>query len=217
MLSEPKIEEKEFIHEDQELLFHLLKNNISFPISMITKLGIVEKFLYNELQKQKKLDIFKGKKVEIREQIKIEEIIEEDNIERFRLISNDNNFSFNWRIKKVNKLFKYNEIPIILYCIEKNAIKCFKYALINGGDPSTRSLYFDSVCNRCRKKKWDGYGFAGAIGNIQIIKMIEDQKIPINRYLMKGCSKFHQNLLIQWIEKENKSQESNTSSFCSKL
>ena len=95
------------------------------------------------MQKQNKLDLLKEEikkkysgeiTIERREKEKIEEIIEKDDIESFRLISNDTNFDFNGIIKKENQLFKYTEIPIILYCIEKNAIKCFKYALINAKD-----------------------------------------------------------------------------------
>ena len=56
-----------------------------------------------------------------------------------------------------------------------------------------------------QKEILDGYGFAGAIGNIQMIKMIEDQVIPINGNLIKGSTKFHQNHIILWAEKENNS------------
>ena len=55
------------------------------------------------------------------------------------------------------------------------------------------------------KEIWDGYGFAGAISDIQMIKLIEDQGIPINGNLIKGSSKFHQNHIILWTEKENNS------------
>jgi len=159
LLSEPKIEERLFIHNDQTLLIHLLKNNISFPLSIV-KARLLEKPLYEELLKLNQLTLLKEEirkenkllkrrygveeeetSIEIREKEKIEEIIDKDDIESFRLISNDNNFDFNGIIKKENKLFKYLEIPIILYCIEKNAIKCFKYALINGADPSKKSKF----------------------------------------------------------------------------
>ena len=65
-LSQPKIEKNEFIHCDQELLFHLLKNNISFPISIILdqyltinrqsndQTILLESSLYEELKKQKR-------------------------------------------------------------------------------------------------------------------------------------------------------------------
>ena len=230
-LFEPKIEEKEFIHDDQELLFHLLKNNISFPLSIIANIAQfnkLERFLYDELKKHNKLDtlrklikennndiVFKGKNFNekkkeegklynIREKTKLEDIIERDDIDSFRLISMENNFDFNGIIQKENKLFKYAQIPIILYCIEKNAQKCFKYGLINGADPSQKSNILRDFL-KTKKEVWDGYGFAGAIGNIQTIKMIEDQGIRINENVMKGASKFHQNQIIKWIEKEHKS------------
>ena len=63
LLSEPKIEEGFLIHNDQILIFHHLKNNISFPLSKVfkdylkKKNLILEKSLYEELQKQNKLDL----------------------------------------------------------------------------------------------------------------------------------------------------------------
>ena len=214
-LLEPKIKENDFIHYDQELLYHLLKNNISFPLSIIANFRILsqplynpkfladknyfiiklEKTLYEELKKLNKLAFFEDFSIEMREKTKIEEIIEKDDIDSFRFISNETNFDFNRRLTKNNQLFKYSEIPIISYCIEKNSIKCFKYSLINGADPSKKS--FDNY-----KEMWDGYGFAGAIGNIQLIKMIQDQGIKISKNVIEGSSKFHQNHIIQWIAKD---------------
>ena len=210
-LSEPKIEEDEFIHFDQDFLFHLAKNDISFPFSVIYRKHsakvILEKYLYEEFNKQNKLDLCIGS-IELREKSKIEEIIDKDDIENFRIISNDIYFHFNGTIKKENEQYKYTEIPIILYCIEKNAMKCLKYALINGADPSKKSLYkqFLEKYNEYKEKeKWNGYGFAGATGNFQIIRMLQDQKMNINENLIQGCSKFHQNNILKWIEKEQKS------------
>ena len=79
-LSKLNLEEKDFIHFDQELLFHLLQSNISFPLSIIEnnnvnisqlyginiyqekeKKLIIEKYLYEELQKQNQLEEFKTK------------------------------------------------------------------------------------------------------------------------------------------------------------
>ena len=104
-----------------------LQNNISLPDSAFSHFHtnenkerslIVEECLYEELKKQNKLDLLQGKSIYIRQKTKLEEIIEKDDIDSFRLISNANNFDFNGKIKKVNELFKYTEIPIILYCIE---------------------------------------------------------------------------------------------------
>ena len=55
------------------------------------------------------------------------------------ILSNSNNFDFNQKIEKNNELYHYYRIPILLYCIEKNAFKCFKFVLINGANPSIKS------------------------------------------------------------------------------
>ena len=65
LLSKSNLEEKDFIHFDQELLFHLLQSNISFPLSVITKNVRntisgklqIEQDLYEELQKQNYLEV----------------------------------------------------------------------------------------------------------------------------------------------------------------
>ena len=130
LLSKSNLEEKDFIHFDQELLFHLLQSNISFPLSVITKKNItekkliIEKYLYEELQKQNQLEgINQDREITIREKTKIEEIIENDDIESLKILSNSNNFDFNQKIEKNNELYHYCRIPILLYCIEKNAFK----------------------------------------------------------------------------------------------
>ena len=58
LLSKSNLEEKDFIHFDQELLFHLLQSNISFPLSIIKK-NIQEEQLIKEekLITEKKLII----------------------------------------------------------------------------------------------------------------------------------------------------------------
>ena len=66
LLSKSNLEEKDFIHYDQELLFHLLKSNILFPLSVIPKNARnklfgkkklkIEQYLYEELQKQNYLE-----------------------------------------------------------------------------------------------------------------------------------------------------------------
>ena len=212
LLSKTTMNANDFVHFDQILLFHLLQVNISFPISvMIPKRGRklkIEKFLYEELLKQNKFDELQRKcdqyhmKIKIREKTKIEEIIENDDIESFKLLSNTNDFDFNQKIKKINILYHYTRIPIILYCIEKNAYKCFKFALINGADPTQKSEKLVSRWRKEFKRIWDAYGFAGAKGNIQIIRMLKERGLNPNSCLMEGCSQFHQNMILEWIKDE---------------
>ena len=231
LLSKSNLEGKDFIHFDQELLFHLLQSNISFPLSIIKnnikeeKL-IIEKYLYEELQKQNQLEQNEIRTkinqdceitIIIREKTKIEEIIENDDIESMKILSNSNNFDFNQKIEKNNELYHYSRIPILLYCIEKTAFKCFKFALINGADPSRKSeklkiqkrQQFYYTINRSTfqygkeyREVWDAYGFAGAKGNIQIIRILEKSGFKPNKCLIEGCSQFHQKGILELIMKE---------------
>jgi len=163
-LSKKSIEKKYLIHYDQDLLTVLLKNGIDFPVSKILGLEkeeeneyeeeeeeneyeeekVLEEELVNELEK-KGIE-FDKTKIEIRKKTRIEIVIEEDDVESLRLLSNQPNFDFNQRIKKENQLYKYKEIPIILFCIQKHAMKCFKFLLINGANPLETITDIPSPC-----------------------------------------------------------------------
>ena len=160
-------------------------------------------------------DFLSGRSIwyeKIRQKEEIEEIIENDDLERFRdLAAND--FNFNNRIQKENALFEYFSIPILSYCIEKKALKCFKYAFINGADPLQKSQAPDVsfsgkwgvyLCSDKNDDIWDAYGFAGAIGNIQFIKILQEST-KITSDLIMGCTKFHKNNVLSWALKENPS------------
>ena len=112
-LSEAKIDD--LIHFDHEFFLQLLKNNIVFKsrypfytnVIDDTFNGIdyveiletyIEKDLYEELKKKNELDdnLIKGinrDSLKIKEKTKIEEIIEEDDIDNFRLLSNEYNLN----------------------------------------------------------------------------------------------------------------------------
>ena len=217
LLSKSNLEEKDFFHFDQELLFHLIQSNISFPIlsirnnimnlkDRIKKLKI-EQYLSEELQKKNQLKEIESYcsqnriKIKIREKIKIEEIIEQDDIESLKIFSNSNNLDFNQKIKKNNELFHYARIPILLLCIEKSAMKCFKFVLINGADPTLKSEKFKSK-RKEYKPVWDAYGFAGARGNIHVIRILKENGIKPSNYLLEGCSQFHQKQILELIINE---------------
>ena len=62
LLSKTQLEEKDFIHFDQELIFHLMENNVSFPDSVFKKLdNIIEPCLYDELVKNGKKNLLTGR------------------------------------------------------------------------------------------------------------------------------------------------------------
>ena len=178
---------------------------------MLIPRKLIEKYLYEELQKQNKLEELKfycqenNINLKIRQKTIIEELIENDDIDNFKILSNSNSFDFNQKIEKNNELYHYSRIPIILYCIEKNAIKCFKFALINGADPTQKSetikISLQYPYKKEYKKVWDAYGFASSKGNLQIIRMLEERNIEASKYLIKGCIKFHQKVIFEWIKK----------------
>ena len=137
-LSKKLLEKNQLIHYDQDLLTILLKNEIDFPVDDILDLKkeekkVLEEELLMELEK-KGIKIDKTK-IEIRKKSRIETVIEEDDVESLKLLSNQPNFDFNQKIQKENQLYEYTEIPIILFCIEKHAMKCFKFLLLNGSNP----------------------------------------------------------------------------------
>ena len=165
---------------------------------------------FKELHEKILTDAFND--YDTRKKEEIEEIIDNDDIERLRTLPD---FDVNLRITKENLLFYYSTIPILSYCIEKNAIKCFKYLLINGADPLQKSqvpyFSYDDVYAMMQVLKddvediWDAYGFAGATGNSTIIKLLYDKIGKFSNDLIMGCTKFHKNNILSWVLKEDPS------------
>ena len=79
------------------------------------------------------------------------------------------------------------EIPLIQYCVMKNAIECFKYLLVNGFDDPNKTMqeqnpytFFDSFSGRwknIKKYEWDCMATAIFFGNKEIIKILEERVI----------------------------------------
>ncbi len=215
-LSKNSLEKNQFIHYDQDLLTILMKNDIDFPVSDILGLEkeeeedeyeeeekekkVLEEELVNEIEK-KGIEIDKTK-IEIRKKSRIETVIEEDDVESLKLLSNQPNFDFNQKIKKENQLYEYTEIPIILYCIEKQATKCFKFLLLNGSNPLETITNFDSD----DESNIDGMTIGAETGNIQIMEMIEEKGGKIDKNCIFGAAKFHQNHILKYIIQKNQNQ-----------
>ena len=157
-----------------------------------------------------------SERCETRKKEEIEDIINNDNLEQLRtLIASKDNFDFNGHIKKDNLLYLYSSIPLLSYCIEKKAIKCFKYLLLNGADPLQKThvsiVHYSAFLGCCEVSEdefdeiWDAFGFAGAIGNIQYIKTLQDHVGHFTNDLVMGCCQFHKNDVLSWISKEKPS------------
>ena len=114
--------------------------------------------------------------------IKIDEIISGDkSIELRKLLQEKDIKAFSTIIKSFLDV-KEMEIPLIQYCIIKNAIECFKYLLVNGYDDPNKTMEdqypsytWDSQNNRIEIKryKWDCMATAIFFGNNEIIQILE--------------------------------------------
>ena len=78
------------------------------------------------------------------------------------------------------------EIPLIQYCIMKNAIECFKYLLVNGLDDPNKtmkeqnpSLFLTRSGNliKIKRYEWDCMATAIFFGNKKIMKILEERGI----------------------------------------
>ena len=73
------------------------------------------------------------------------------------------------------------KIPLLQYCIMKNAIKCFKFLLINGYcDPNKTMkdhvpfyIYISGSQKRIRRYKWNSLATAQYFGNKEIVRILE--------------------------------------------
>ena len=86
------------------------------------------------------------------------------------------------------------EIPIIQYCIMKNAIECFKFLLVNGYDDPNKAIGNSSYWDRY---KWDCMATAIYYGNNEIINILE------NRGIEKGNNQSHIEDIIEKHIEEN--------------
>ena len=110
--------------------------------------------------------------------IKIEEIISGDKIKELeKLLQEKDITTFNTITKSFLEVEKM-EIPLIQYCIIKNAIECFKYLLVNGYDDPNKTMeeqYPKFFCNK--QYEWDCMATAIFLGNKEIIKILDEKGI----------------------------------------
>ena len=213
-LSKKSISKNQLIHYDQDLLTILLKNGFDFPVDDILKnKKVLEEELVMELEKKRIK--FAKTKIVIRKKSRIETVIEEDDVESLKLLSNQPNFDFNQKIQKENQLYEYTEIPIILFSIEKHAMKCFKFLLLNGSNPLQTISDFPPPDYYNPKKNIDGMTFGAETGNLQIMEMIEEKGGKIDKNCIFGAAKFHQNHILKWILERNQNQQDLIYGLCS--
>ena len=117
---------------------------------------------------------------------KIEEIISGDKIKELQELLQEKDIkTFNTIIKPFLEV-KEIRIPLIQYCIMKNAIECFKYLLVNGYDDPKKIMEetnnilvfgFESEDFLIERYEWDSMATAIYFGNGEIIKILEEKII----------------------------------------
>ena len=142
----------------------------------------------------------------------IEEIILEDNAEELQKIILEKGFgSFN-NITQPFQEIERMKIPLIQYCIIKNAKECFKYLLSNGFDNPSRMMEEQNpnVDNKYWKNnhryEWDCMATAIYMGNKEIIKILEDKGTkPI--YLEAAILSYNNLIVEEILEELNNNNE----------
>ena len=114
---------------------------------------------------------------------KIEEIISGDKIKKLdKLLQEKDIITFNTITKSFLEVEKM-KIPLIQYCIMKNAIECFKYLLVNGFDDPNKTMdeqnpgyFYDNTIHQfiyIKQYEWDCMATAIYFGNKAIVKILE--------------------------------------------
>ena len=133
----------------------------------------------------------------IKYQNKIKEIIKEDNLEQLQKENNMNIIledSF-FEIENMN-------IPILHYCIIQKAMKCFKFLLLNGADPSKTLSYEEGPSwnkKQGNKYKWDCMTIAICFGEWEMMKILEERGINKlnNPNVWEAAALTHRNNLLK--------------------
>ena len=121
---------------------------------------------------------------------KVEEIISGDKINELQeLIKEKDINTFNTITKSFLEVKKM-KIPLIQYCMIKNAIKCFKFIIVNGYDDPNRTMedqnpFFNNnihnnnnIGREIRRYEWDCMAKAIYLGNEELINLLD---LCINR------------------------------------
>ena len=115
-----------------------------------------------------------------------------DDVQSLSLYIQDN---FDQYLNLPDLVYDYTKIPIICFAAQKNAMKCFKFLLLNGSDPSQIS---DGV-RYLTLKRWNAMAFAASQGNIEMIKILIEHKLKPNKRTAEAAAKFHKNYILKWL------------------
>ena len=171
---------------NDEKFFPLLKTFSYFQLEALYQNGIIteEKFNSSKFKtnnNEKSQDNIQEKNENHSFSDIIEDLLSQDQIQKFQELIQDKDIdTFNQIIKSFKEV-KQMVIPLLQYCIIKNAIRCFKYLLVNGyGDPNrvmienvSYRVYRFMTESRIKRYEWDCMATAIYFGNMEIVKILE--------------------------------------------
>ena len=165
---------------NDEKYIPLLKTFSIYQLKALYENGIITEEKLNLLLPNNQKDNFPVNDIKT----KIEEIISGDKIKELNQLLQEKDIkTFNTITKSFLEVEKM-EIPLIQYCIMKNAIECFKYLLVNGFDDPNKTMeeqnpvyFYNSSDNKIEIKRyeWDCMAIAICFGNKEIIKILEEK------------------------------------------
>ena len=131
---------------------------------------------------------------------KIQQIIEEDNL---NLLQKEAEKNMNAILEDSFFEVENMKIPILLYCILKKAIKCFKFLILNGADPYQTLSYEEGEYAWNKKQgdkyKWDCMTIAICFGEWEMMKILESRGINKlnNPNVWEAAALTHRNNLLK--------------------
>ena len=157
----------------------------------------------------------------INNNINIEEIVAGDKIRELQQLIQETDISkFNTIIKPFREVEKM-KIPLIQYCIMKNARECFKYLLVNGYDNPNQYMkeYFQedprvpfyrrNIINK--RYEWDSMSTAIFFENKEIIKILEEKGMEKGKdpSHIEAAILSYRNIIVEEILNDIKINENN--------
>lgn len=105
---------------------------------------------------------------------KIIKIVDEDNEDELQKFLSNNNLDCKYEIRKYGGIFNYIKIPIVLYCIQKKSLKCFKSLIMQGADPNSKCIIKQKDRGTEIEYGWNGPQFAIAVEADSIFNQITE-------------------------------------------
>ena len=131
------------------------------------------------------------------EEVHLKQIIEKDNLELLQ-----HEFENNKNIILKDSFFEEDEmqIPILHYCVMKKAMKCFKFLILNGADPS-QTLSDETENNY----EWDCISIAVCFGEWEMMKILEERGIDKlnNPNVWEAAALTHRNKFLKLLISNN--------------